>query len=695
MIDTAHAPFERRIESRNEGASRTRANRQLRRLLIFFTSADHPQRDAACATLAWLAACEGTLFECYFDSRHTGVHFGGGHPRWFDPADLRGTTVAGGRHIEAFHLLLQHFDCEAACLGPTLFDDAISSAGIRVRARSNSLTAFYKELIDTGGVAWPETALVVGDGGRPQGVPLRPYAYPEIVNRRLLAVGDTDPIPSTIAELVPSVEGLWLPPQRLTAWRNAGVDLTEINSPSGGEVAEQTAWMASRWKGEGAHEYFFGDPELVGRWTPSAVRYGWLPLYGIPQARVIELMSDDIAKTSLAHGRQHHDQDFFKLSKLGVGFQCVDPGSPPFPVIREIQERIPTPEADPEDPTDEQLHRWASERRVLSTLLFWTGMIRELQNLYPLADLLSITGLRAGVILTTESFNYMAGSPLALIYLARDKGGLYPRIESLLTDTGSGVLVAADAPRQKFAETLRASRQELASRFGSDSLVPKGWWAHLDAPITPGRRTPRVSWFPHSPRLRIRYTPRNRLLIDPDAADDTVRDRVRTRIRGAQLARRYFEPLRPYETWRPGSPSRSVLQSVRDAGFEYAVTKASYGAASKAVTDVDGLTVFNQTAGRWDGWSPFHTVNALGDLKSAERGLLRRHEPGWLVGAIDACLWTFTGSIWKRGSELDEICGWMAAGGSSGEIVNVTPRTVARYARLLASTGSVGRIQST
>src|SRR6202011_4021620 len=92
------------------------------KLLLLFASVDHPQRDAACATLAWLAAAEGSLFECYYDSPHTGVHFGGGHPSSFGLANLLGGTVTGGRHLEAFYLLLQRFDCEAVCLGPTLFD---------------------------------------------------------------------------------------------------------------------------------------------------------------------------------------------------------------------------------------------------------------------------------------------------------------------------------------------------------------------------------------------------------------------------------------------------------------------------------------------------------------------------------------------------------------------------------------------
>jgi hypothetical protein len=107
------------------------------------------------------------------------------------------------------------------------------------------------------------------------------------------------------------------------------------------------------------------------------------------------------------------------------------------------------------------------------------------------------------------------------------------------------------------------------------------------------------------------------------------------------------------------------------------------------VKGFDGLTVFNHTAGRWDGWSPFHTINALSDLQQAERAMLKSKRPGWLFGALDTCLWTFARHVFERGGDLHEICRWVAGGGSGGSLINVTPRTVARYADLLARTGRV------
>jgi hypothetical protein len=44
--------------------------------------------------------------------------------------------------------------------------------------------------------------------------------------------------------------------------------------------------------------------------------------------------------------------------------------------------------------------------------------------------------------------------------------------------------------------------------------------------------------------------------------------------------------------------------------------------------------------------------------------------------------------MWEHGARLYKMARTAAAGGSSGELVNVTPHVVARYARLLADRGA-------
>ena len=164
------------------------------RLLILLAPSDHPHRDAVCATLAWITRDEGSLFECYYESLRSGVHHGGGHPAHASPADLLGGTFTGGRHLEQFYLLLSLFDCEVAVLGTqSSFDVPLREAGVPVRARSADVALFYRDLFAGSKVPWPSELLLVGDGGRPQGVSLSAYAFPEVVGRRLLAIAAGDP----------------------------------------------------------------------------------------------------------------------------------------------------------------------------------------------------------------------------------------------------------------------------------------------------------------------------------------------------------------------------------------------------------------------------------------------------------------------------------------------------------------------
>jgi hypothetical protein len=97
----------------------------------------------------------------------------------------------------------------------------------------------------------------------------------------------------------------------------------------------------------------------------------------------------------------------------------------------------------------------------------------------------------------------------------------------------------------------------------------------------------------------------------------------------------------------------------------------------------DAFVALPFTAGNWDGWSPFYTVGHAADLHRAERRLLRTGRPGWLASTIDSPLFALSGEIWEHGSRLHEIARCVAAGGRSGRLINVPPRVVARYARLL------------
>jgi len=638
-------------------------------LLILFAPADHPHRDAVCATTAWVAAQENLLFECYYDSRPSGVHYGGGLPWRVDPADLRGGTFTGGRHAEQLQLVLGQFQVQAACLGATVFAGALADAGVTIRSTSADVADFYRELFAGSTARRPGTLLVIGKGGGP--ISLVPYACQEVVQRRLIAISDGDP--AALARLQPGMEVEHL-------WQDQ-----PSNQPDMSSVADRSLAMAARW-GHRTSSFLLGDPEVVGRWIPAAVRNGWAPVYGVPQAAVVERLSEQLETTPVVWGRQQDDKDFLALSKAGAAFQLIDPGRPPFPIIGHAARPRPHLGEAPPEPGDHELKRWARERRVVGTMVFWAGMVRELECFFALAEILGATGLKAGLALTVESFNFFDWTPLSLLDVDQELGGLRGQVETLLASAGLGGILESAAPRQRFAQTLSASVAQLTERLGGPNRVPKGWWGVMDAALLP-RKISRVRFEVWPPTVKFRYRQRSSSAMLDSVSGERKPD-LRSRI-GQSRLRKLFEPVRPFDDMRPGRPVQSILESVKAAGFEYALTKAEFGEPPTLATGVDGLTVINYTAGRWDGWTPFETLNGIEDLVRAERRLLRDGRPGWLLGGIDSCLWTFSGHVLDRGRELRDMCRWMADGGSSGAVVNVTPRTAARYARILADEGLI------
>jgi hypothetical protein len=217
----------------------------------------------------------------------------------------------------------------------------------------------------------------------------------------------------------------------------------------------------------------------------------------------------------------------------------------------------------------------------------------------------------------------------------------------------------------------------------------------MDAPLVPAngwRSSIPVGWSPSAPyRLQIRFEPRG--AASPTGAGDgattgpgtlgcRLRAAARRRVRDSRL-KDLFRANRPYERFAPGPLSPELAAAVRDSGFSYMLTKSGFGDPPRAVYRDGDFVALNYTAGRWDGWTPFETVNHVADLRRAERRLLARRSPGWLLGSIDSCLWTFTGELWQAGPGLAAIARFVAGGGASGRLVNVAPRVLARYARML------------
>lgn len=666
-------------------------------LLLYLASSDDPQRLAIGPALAAVAERAGWAFECYYDALRRGRHYGGGDPAAAPAGAAAGALVVGGDHAERAARLCMLYSVSALGDPASPLWPPLARASGEELGRSAAPGELYAAALDRLGVPPPDLALVLD--AKPQGrhgVVTAPFLYPALLDgpQALALEASAGAAEREALERlgVRRFVGVGLAPERAAAFPG-GLDAHQQLDVSAGWAAF-TAQAAARHRAWG-RGVLLGDPEVVAAQLPKARRLRLLPLHGRPQTEVVRAAQEVVrTATEPVFGRQWDDRDFFELAHAGHGLQVVDPG-PPFDAAGAAPLPLPEPppgEAEPE-PGDAELERWASEGRVLVTLLLWSGMLREMDCLPRLVDLVALTDVRAGLVVTAETFDAGVGEALELLSVPPPRGGVLGRLEPLLGSTGRGVAAEAYLGGDRLGQHLGEAVASIERRAPA-ALRPRGWWPLLDAPLVARRELPLAR---RGRRPVVRFHPRGEPALAVAPADDSgprpARRDLRALVGRAVRATRldsFLEEARPYDGWRPGEPDDGVVAAVRDAGFEYMWSKSRFGEPRVLRRDGD-FVVLPFTAGNWDGWSPFYTVGDVGALFRAERRLLRRREPGWLASTIDSPLFALPGEVWENGARLHAVARAVAQGGRSGELVNVTPRVVARYARLLADREPSGR----
>jgi hypothetical protein len=646
------------------------------RLLLYLAHAGDVQRFAVAPTLAALAeqAAGDWRFDCTFDAPRDGRHFGAGDPQEFGRAAGNGSLLAGGVATEQLLWLADAYDVFAVGDPRSPAWPLLDAAGAVTLCRSGDAAEVYGAVLgelELPGARRPRRLIVVD--GSPQGrhgVVVAPYVLPAAFvdgPALLLDVTSTAATVDAVVELLAQPAAppfaLYADPSRADAFP---IELADRHGAVGDATyTDVTAELARRHASWG-RGVLLGDPTLVGAQAAKAARLRLLPVHGRPQVDAIARL-DDIVRTARepVYGRQWDDRDFFALARAGHGLQVVDP-PPPFDGITGTPLRWASAAEAAGEPDDDQLARWAREGRVLTTLLFWVGMVREADCYPALFGLLSATGLRAGAVVTVDAIAHAPRAALALLTTPVDRGGAHGLAELLVGSTGFGVAAEAELPDGALARSLADARHELDALL-PESLRPRGWWPLLDTTMR-AHPVPRIGWRNRRPVVHLR----------------PGRSLLRAAVNRTK-AYRWVEEQRPYDDARPGAIAPAVVSAVRAAGFDHMWTKAAFGTPRIAHADSDGeFVALTFTAGNWDGWSPFYTVSSVADLAAAERRLTATGEPGWLVSTVDAPLWLLTGERQRHGAWLHEAATALVAGGRTGRLVNVTPSVVARYARLVA-----------
>ncbi|HVA61419.1 MAG TPA: hypothetical protein VNG13_12915 [Mycobacteriales bacterium] len=647
-------------------------------LLLYLTANDDVQRVAVGPALAALAVAAGWRFECYYDRLALGRHFGGGETSGLRPGFAGGTPLAGGRHTDQLCRLAGQYPTVVVGDGRSAMWGPLADAGSEPLVDSDDPATIYEAVCRRLDRRPPDTVYVVDAEPRlVTGLQTAPYLAPEFLSGPpalgIELSADADALGRLTDIGVHRFVGLWPEPARSARFP------VRLEQPSGDVAldtyASFTSDLAGRYAAWGSG-VLLADPDLTAAQLSRIAHRRLIPLYGRPQRAILQRAAASIRRAEEpVLGRQYDDDDFVELGRLGHGLQVVDPG-PPFEASPGLAAALPRDIASAVEPADAELAGWADEGRILVTLCLWAGMIREVDAIPRLLDLVLDTGLRAGLIVTTETIR--AGDALLPLAVEVDRGGLLGRLEPVLGSTGHGVAAEWDLPDGVLADRLVSACRSFAELPAP--LRPRGWWPLLDTPLR--RSVPPPVRLDGHPRLL--FTRRAEVHVEGAEAAGGGGSRVHARRLAGEIVRRagaeaLFGERRPFDGRRPGAFEPRIGAAVADCGLEYMFTKAGFG-RQRVLWRRDGFVALPFTAGHWDGWSPFYTVRRAGDIEAAERRLRLRRGPGWLVSTVDSPLFALAGEVWEHGAQLHRLAARVAGG---DRLVNVTPSVLARYARLL------------
>lgn len=127
-----------------------------------------------------------------------------------------------------------------------------------------------------------------------------------------------------------------------------------------------------------------------------------------------------------------------------------------------------------------------------------------------------------------------------------------------------------------------------------------------------------------------------------------------------------------------------VYESLEKSGLEYTVSCALPG-RNRILCRTENHIVLNQTNRTICTGSPYVRITSVDDLISKVPFV----RPGWMLAVTDAPVIAFNPHIWRDGTAFMRIVDWLI----KGDVINTTPRVIARYARLLERRGLVPGLQ--
>ena len=464
-------------------------------LWLLLSDLTHPDIHLVVPSLAWIAREAGVEFECYLEAERNGSLFA-----------RTGSTVIGGFQHQQFNYLNAVFTVKYFILGDApLFKSSIAQFGHPVLAESEQPVDLYRAALKEAKLK-TASELLFGCGGirkvPNQSLELGPYLYPDIYFRKALAF---NPAATSTAKTLASELGikrqttLLLDDKEKQAVAAAFPNSQELDGWNGQDGYQTiTTRIAERWK-KNAKGIVFADPAAILSQLPKLCREARIPLYApkdqLQPAQVVvtayteekSAVADTVNRLAaeignrVIVGRQTGDGDLFHWSKGGVCMQIMDPNRPPFPIVETIP-HIWTKTGKTfldNEPDDATLERYATEGKVLATLMWHSGEMAHNEAMINLFDLVQFSGIKMGI--GAHAARYETAPQLwELLNVPKKKGGVKGFIEPVLHSGGMGVLAEVNCPPDALQQHCQQAMSRIRALAGEEA-TPRGYYAFMDS----------------------------------------------------------------------------------------------------------------------------------------------------------------------------------------------------------------------
>lgn len=539
-----------------------------------------------------------------------------------------GSSLVGGHHAERIGRALSTYRTTVVRLGGvSVFESLLRNGAQKVVDAPAELPDLYATMAAELGIKLPAEAVAF----EPASTIPQTALYPECVYRKALAVPLNLPA-QQIAHLGQlGVKTVWTVSKAdadTSAWK--AMEIKPARDLSGKDPNFKVAQRyVDRAKGFDTME-----PIVASYMLPFCIREDRLILSYAKRGPEADLRRDQMIKLTqgkgqtAAYGRWFGDPQLIPLAKLPqpMAYNVVEPMRHILTVFSRRPASLHQPAKSWVDlePSDEQLRAWAKEGKILATWLLHSGELSHDDSVLGFLDWCAMTKQKIGSGVHWQRYHF---DPDAVepMHVPADEGGALGLAEPVLHSTGAGIMWESAGDPAKIAALMADSRKKIAAVAGE------------------------------------RFAPRGVYCFGDHHAQEKNAD-------------------------KPGEAQVALWKAVKEAGFEYLVTSILPGTNRVLYRDGD-FVVLNQT-GKWHGASPF----VRGDpatFQAVEKKLVEAGQPGWLIGAVDTPIHgspIYTGRPYGGANphpKINDFYDYVQKGGTTKKVISATPRTVARYARIV------------